>query len=362
MAPLIKAFLNDPYFTTKVCVTGQHRNMLDQVLSFFQIVPEYDINLMRPNQTLFDITADALRGLHQVFEDFQPDLVFVQGDTTTAFVGALAGFYKKTKVAHVEAGLRSHDIYSPYPEEINRSLIGRIADYHFVPTEKSAANLRHEGINKGIYIVGNTVIDALLLALKIIDSSPSEQFEQKFPGIQLSRKIVLITSHRRESFGNPFRSICEAIKELASRNNDVEFVYPVHFNPNVRAVVNEILINLPNVHLIEPLDYPDLVWLMNKSYLVLTDSGGIQEEAPSLGKPVLVMRDVTERQEGIDAGTANLVGTDFNRIVTSTQELLDSSELYTKMAKAVNPYGDGTTSRQILDILKETITKNHIQQ
>lgn len=352
MAPLIKAFEQDPFFKVKVCVSGQHRSMLDQVLEFFQISPDYDINIMRPNQTLFDITADTLRGLQPILEDFQPDLLLVQGDTTTALVGAMGGFYKKIKVGHIEAGLRSDNRFSPYPEEMNRVLIGRIADYHFVPTEKAQFNLEKEGIKKGIHNVGNSVIDALFLAVAIIAKQDPSFYLATFSNIRLDKKIVLITGHRRESFGQPFRNICEAIKELALQYHEVEFVYPVHFNPNVRQVVNEILVELPNVHLIEPLDYPQLVWLMNKSYMVITDSGGIQEEAPSLGKPVLVMRDVTERQEGIDAGSARLVGTQKENITLHARSLLDNEQVYLKMAKAVNPYGDGNTSGRIVQILK----------
>ncbi|MFZ6010355.1 MAG: non-hydrolyzing UDP-N-acetylglucosamine 2-epimerase [Bacteroidota bacterium] len=353
MAPLVKAFSQDPFFKVRVCVSGQHRSMLDQVLEFFDIKPEYDINVMKPNQTLFDITADTLKGLQPVLEDFNPDVILVQGDTTTALVGALGGFYKKVKIAHIEAGLRSANRFSPYPEEVNRVLIGRIADYHFVPTEAAKVNLEKEGVKEGIHNVGNSVIDALFLALTLIEKQ-TKNFASHFSAIKLDRKIVLITGHRRESFGEPFQNICEAIKELALDYPEAEFVYPVHFNPNVRQVVNEILINIPNVHLIEPLDYPHLVWLMNRSYLVLTDSGGIQEEAPSLGKPVLVMREVTERQEGIDAGTAVLVGTRKENITAHARKLLDDSNAYQKMAKAVNPYGDGKTSQRIVDILKSS--------
>jgi len=275
----------------------------------------------------------------------------VQGDTTTAFAGALAAFYKKIPVAHIEAGLRSGNLWSPYPEEANRKMIGHLAQFHFAPTQKSVDHLRHEGIIKDVYQVGNSVIDALYLGLKIIQGKAEQDYRNFFRGINFNRRIVLITGHRRESFGQPFENICRSIRELSTEFADVEFVYPVHFNPNVREVVNRWLNGLSNVHLLEPLDYPNLIWLMSRSYLVLTDSGGIQEEAPALGKPVLVMRDVTEREEGITAGTARLVGTDADVIITSVRELLVVDEQYEKMAHAVNPYGDGTTSKQIADIL-----------
>ncbi len=351
LAPVVKEFARHPEFETRVCVTGQHRSMLDQVLDFFSIVPHYDINLMKPNQTLFDITADALLGLKGVMEDFEADRVVVQGDTTTAFAGALAGFYKKVPVAHVEAGLRSGNLFSPYPEEANRIMVGSLASYHFAPTAKSVDNLTRAGITENVFNVGNTVVDALHLGLKIIESKSASLYEKNFGKVRLDRKIVLITGHRRESFGTPFENICLAIRDLAVRYADVDFVYPVHFNPNVREVVNRLLSGISNVHLLEPLDYPNIIWLMNKSHIVLTDSGGIQEEAPSLGKPVLVMRDVTEREEGISAGTAKLVGTNRDLIVRSVCDLLDNDASYRKMAQAVNPYGDGKTSGRIAEIL-----------
>ncbi|MFA5879531.1 MAG: UDP-N-acetylglucosamine 2-epimerase (non-hydrolyzing) [Candidatus Margulisiibacteriota bacterium] len=356
MAPLIKAFEKESeFFDTKICVTSQHREMLDQVLTFFQIKPDYDLNIMKPNQTLFDITILGLKGLEPVLEKEQPDLIFVQGDTTTAFIGALAGYYKKIKVAHLEAGLRSNNKYSPFPEEINRILAGHIADFHFAPTLNAQKNLEKEGITENIFVVGNTVIDALFLGLEIINQSQKEEnFQEKFSNINFNKKIILVTGHRRESFGKPFLDICEALKEIAL-TEDVEIIYPVHLNPNVRKPVFEILKDQKNIHLIEPLTYPYLIWLMNKSYLVLTDSGGIQEEAPSLGKPVLVMREVTERTEGVTSGTAIMVGTDKAKILSETKRLLKNKSEYEKIAKAVNPYGDGTTSKQIVSLLRSKI-------
>jgi UDP-N-acetylglucosamine 2-epimerase (non-hydrolysing) len=354
MAPLVKAFQKDTQnFETKVCVTAQHRSMLDQVLDFFEIKPDYDLDLMLPGQTLFDITARVLNGLEKVLDDCEPEVIFVQGDTTTVFVGALAGFYKKIKIAHIEAGLRSNNKYSPFPEEINRKLTGHMTDYHFAPTKKAVESLRKEGITENVWQVGNTVIDALFLGLKIIKEQGEDKYYDFFKDIDFNKKIILVTSHRRESFGKPFEEICEAIKEIAEAYPAVEIVYPVHLNPNVQKTVKSILKNIKNVHLIEPLNYPYLIWLMQKAYLVLTDSGGIQEEAPSLGKPVLVMRDVTERMEGVEEGTAKLVGTDRQCIIKNVTQLLDDQKVYAQMAQAVNPYGDGTTSQQVLEIMRK---------
>jgi UDP-N-acetylglucosamine 2-epimerase (non-hydrolysing) len=354
MAPLIKEFeKHTKEFNIKVAVTGQHREMLDQVLKFFNIKPDYDLNLMKPNQTLFDVTADALRGMEKIIEEVSPDLIVVQGDTTTVFAGALAGFYKKIKVAHLEAGLRSGDKYSPFPEEINRILTGHIADYHWAPTDKAKENLLKEGVSEDkIFVVQNTVIDALFLALELLKKEGDGKYQEFFKEIDFNKKVVLVTAHRRESFGEPFENICNSVKELSIKYPEVEFVYPVHLNPNVREVVYRILSDIPNVHLIEPLDYPYMVWIMNKAYIVLTDSGGVQEEAPSLGKPVLVLRDVTERQEGVDAGTAKLVGTDKELIISEASKLLDIEQEYEKMAKSINPYGDGKTSERIVDLIK----------
>lgn len=356
MAPLIKEFEKYPNeFDVKIAVTGQHREMLDQVLQFFKIVPHYDLKLMKPNQTLFDVTADALRGMEKILDEVMPDLIIVQGDTTSVLAGALAGYYKKIKVAHLEAGLRSGDKYSPFPEEINRVLTGHIADYHWAPTEGSRQNLLKEGIkDENISVPKNTVIDALFLALELLQEEGDTKYEEFFKDIDFSKRVVLVTAHRRESFGQPFEDVCNSIKELSSKYPDVEFVYPVHLNPNVREVVYRILDGIKNIHLIEPLDYPYLVWLMNKSYFVMTDSGGIQEEAPSLGKPVLVLRDVTERQEGVDAGTAMLVGTDKELIVEEASRLFNDNEAYEKMAKSINPYGDGKASERIVELLRKS--------
>jgi UDP-N-acetylglucosamine 2-epimerase (non-hydrolysing) len=353
MAPLyteLKKHTND--FDVRICVTAQHREMLDQVLNFFGIIPDYDLDLMTPNQTLAQLTARILTNLEPVLLDFKPDIIFVQGDTTSTFIGALAAFYHQIKVAHLEAGLRSWNKYSPFPEEINRTLTTRIADWHFTPTEQNKINLSNEGIKENVFVVGNTVIDALLLGLDIIGKRGDDDFIKLFNGIDLSKRIILVTGHRRESFGEPFENICNALKEIATNYPDVEIIYPVHLNPNVQDPVRTILKDISNIHLIDPLDYPAMLWLLKISYLVLTDSGGIQEEAPALGKPVLVMREVTERTEGIDAGTAKLVGSDKNKIVHETSLLLDNAVLYSKMSECVNPYGDGTTSQQIAEILK----------
>ena len=352
MAPLIlKGKQRSEHFDIKVCLTGQHRQMLDQVMDFFDLKADYDLNLMRPNQTLFTITADALVKLEPVLDEYKPDYVVVQGDTTTAMVGALAAFYKQVKVIHIEAGLRSGDILSPFPEEANRKLAGILTSIHFAPTPKAAENLKKERITENVYVVGNPVIDALLLGLNKVKSA-DETYAQEFSFLTPGTRKILVTGHRRESFGRPFEEICEAIREIALQPN-VEVVYPVHLNPNVQQPVNTILGQLPNVHLIAPLPYPQLIWLMNQSHIILTDSGGIQEEAPSLGKPVLVMRNVTERQEGVDAGTAKLIGNHGPVILTETLELLNNETLYTQMAQAANPYGDGTTADQIYDILEK---------
>ena len=352
LAPLINEFEKCTAFDVKTCVTAQHRQLLEQVTRFFSIKTDYDLDLMSPNQSLFDITAEGLRRLEQVIKDCKPDVVFVQGDTTTTFIGAIAGFYEKAKIVHIEAGLRSYDKYSPFPEEINRILVGHLADYHFTPTKRAKQNLLREGIKEdSIYVVGNTAIDALLLTMEMIKDKEDE-LHGYFDSIDFGKRIILVTGHRRESFGEPFRDICYALNEIAS-NNDVEIVYPVHLNPNVRTPVFDILSGVKNIHLLEPLDYPYMIWLMSKSYMVLTDSGGVQEEAPSLGKPVLVMRDVTERMEGITAGTAKLVGVNKDVIVTETMNLLHNPGEYGRMAKAVNPYGDGKTSERIVEIIKQ---------
>lgn len=352
MAPLIKEFQKHPdRFSVEVCLTGQHRQMLDQVNSFFEIRADYDLDLMKPNQSLFDVTARCIQGMEPVLEMSRPDLVFVQGDTTTVLAGALAAFYKKVPVAHLEAGLRSGNMHSPFPEEMNRKLAGQIAEWHFAPTPGAAENLRRDGIARNVHVVGNTVIDGLHLGLNLIRSRGDAQYAEFFKFLDPSRRIILITGHRRESFGDGFENICGAIREIASRYPGVQLVYPVHLNPNVREPVNRLLRGLPNVHLIEPLDYPHLIWLMERSYFVLTDSGGIQEEAPALAKPVLVMREVTERMEGVHAGTARLVGTRKDSILEAATILLEDTAAYDSMAKAVNPYGDGRTSERIVTIL-----------
>lgn len=357
MSPLYRELKNYPKdFDVKVCVTAQHRQMLDQVLDFFDIKADYDLNLMRNNQSLFNITAESIIELERVYDDFNPDLVLVQGDTTTAFTGSLSAFYRKIEIGHVEAGLRSGNKYAPYPEEINRVLIGHIADYHFAPTEKAKQNLSNEGIRENVWIVGNTVIDALFLGLKLLEENKKlkTEIEGYFESMFDFRrgKIILVTGHRRESFGEGFENICNALKEIAKLYPDLKIIYPVHLNPNVREPVNRILNGVKNIYLIEPLSYPYLIWLMSKCFLVLTDSGGIQEEAPSLGKPVLVMREVTERVEGIEAGTAKLVGTKKENILKAVQDLIEHPLEYQRMAKAINPYGDGKASERIVDILR----------
>ncbi len=354
LAPLIIEFKKYPnQYTTKICVTGQHQKILYDVLDFFSIVPDFDLNIMKHNQSLFDITSDGLRLIENVLNQYEADIIFVQGDTTSAFIGALAGFYKKIKVAHIEAGLRSGNNYSPYPEEINRKLIGHIADYHFAPTEKAKQNLFNENIKENVFIVKNTVIDALLIAMAIIKKQGDEKYYKHFNFIDFSKRIILVTGHRRENFGKPFEDICNALYSISEEFNDVELVYPVHLNPNVIKPVTEILSNKDRIHLIGPLNYSNLVWLMSKSYIVLTDSGGVQEEAPSLGKPVLVMRETTERPEGVESGNARLVGTNKNNIINSVSLLLSDKKEYEKMAMVNNPYGDGFASKRIVEIINK---------
>lgn len=355
LAPLIMEFCRfRDTFDTKICITAQHREMLDQILRFFEITPDFDLNIMRPGQSLFDVTISALKGMEDVLQKSSPDWVVVQGDTTTVLAASLAAYYSKVKVAHVEAGLRSFNKYSPFPEEINRVVTSRLADIHFSPTENAKENLIREGIQeKEIFAVGNTVIDALLHGVEKVKSLRPESFGDSFKDMDFQgfkKKLILVTGHRRESFGEPFNNICNAIKELSKRD-DVAIVYPVHLNPNVRKPVFEILQGLKNVYLIEPLEYPAFIWLMDRSYLILTDSGGVQEEAPSLGKPVLVMRDVTERTEGIEAGTAKLVGTDRTRIVKEATLLLDDESCYRAMSNKKNPYGDGKSSERIREVM-----------
>lgn len=354
MAPLVHALAADKRFESKVCVTAQHREMLDQVLSLFEITPDYDLNLMKMGQTLNDVTARVLLELKPILQEFKPDMVLVHGDTTTTFAASLAAYYEHIAVGHVEAGLRTGNIYSPWPEEANRKLTGALATYHFAPTETSKANLLREGYNeKSICVTGNTVIDALLMAKDKIDNEQalSYRLAAQFPFLDESKKLILVTGHRRESFGKGFERICEALAITAKVNPEVQIVYPMHLNPNVREPVNRILGGVHNINLIEPLEYLPFIYLMMRSNIILTDSGGIQEEAPSLGKPVLVMRDTTERPEAVIAGTVKLVGTDVERIVSGINELLIDQDAYKTMSVAHNPYGDGYACNKILNYL-----------
>ena len=354
MAPLALALEADARFDTKVCVTGQHREMLDQVLELFAIKPEFDLRIMRPGQDLTDVTAAILQGLKDVFGQFKPDLVLVHGDTATTFATSLAAYYQQIPVAHVEAGLRTGNLYSPWPEEANRKLTGALAALHFAPTEISKQNLLREGVSSDhIVVTGNTVIDALLSVVNKLknDASLQNRLGEQFNYIAPDRRIILVTGHRRESFGGGFERICQALVDIARTFPDVDIVYPVHLNPNVREPVNRLLAGIANVHLIEPLDYLPFVYLMNRAHLILTDSGGIQEEAPSRGKPVLVMRDTTERPEAVQAGTVKLVGTSVASIVRTLKELLTDSSAYQQMSFAHNPYGDGKACQRILDAL-----------
>ena len=358
MAPLVKAFQAEKSIETKVCVTAQHREMLDQVLELFDITPEYDLNIMKAGQDLYDITANVLQGMKSVLSEYQPDIVFVHGDTTTTFAASLAAFYQKIAVAHIEAGLRTNDIYSPWPEEANRQLTTKLARYHFAPTKTSETNLLQEKVHaEHILVTGNTVIDALFLALEKIKSNQALENEiiQKLMSLypySPQRKMVLVTGHRRENHGQGFINICEALKTIAEQNPDIDIVYPVHLNPNVQKPVKAILSNIQNVHLIEPLQYENFIYLMDQSYFIITDSGGVQEEAPSLGKPVLVMRDTTERPEAVDAGTVKLVGTDKEKIIQEAQKLLHVKGAYEAMSQAHNPYGDGKACEKIIDYIK----------
>lgn len=370
MAPLIRELESrSDKFSVEVCLTGQHRQMLDQVNGFFRIRADYDLDLMSANQTLFDVTVRALSGIGDVLERSTPDLVFVQGDTTSVLAGALAAYYKRCKVAHLEAGLRSGNKYSPFPEEMNRCLTSRLSDFHFAPTAGAAKNLELERSPGKTWVVGNTVIDALFLGLRIIRESALEgtiieHFDSIIHGFKClvqekdagRARVLLVTGHRRESFGKPFENICDAMLRIVNEVPDVELIYPVHMNPNVRSIVNDRLGAAERIHLIEPLNYPELIWLESFCDFIMTDSGGIQEEGPSLGKPVLVLRDVTERNEGIEAGTALLVGTNADRIFTEACRLLSDRDHYRRMSRAVNPYGDGTASVQIADILEKEET------
>ncbi|RCU42598.1 UDP-N-acetylglucosamine 2-epimerase (non-hydrolyzing) [Chryseobacterium lacus] len=354
MAPLIKEFNNHPDFQTKVCVTAQHREMLDQVLDFFDLKPDYDLNLMRPNQNLYSLTADIITQLKTVLEDFVPNFVYVHGDTTTSMAASIAAFYSGSKVCHIEAGLRTNNKLSPFPEEINRQITSRIADYHFAPTEISRQNLLNEGISKDdIIITGNTVIDALLISKERVANLNSKEINSLKNLLNSDKKTILVTGHRRENHGEGFINICEALKQIALEFPDVQIVYPVHLNPHVRKPVYEILSEIKNIFLILPLSYPAFVWMMKECYIIITDSGGVQEEAPSLGKPVLVLRDTTERPEAVQAGTVILVGTDKKKIVNEVTELLKNKKRYAKMAELQNPYGDGKACKRIVNYMQQ---------
>lgn len=353
MAPLVKKFQRNDDFETKVCVTAQHREMLDQVLDFFEIKPDYDLNLMKPDQNLFSLTADIITELKPVLEDFKPNYVYVHGDTSTSTIAGLAAFYAGAKVCHVEAGLRTHNKWSPFPEEMNRQLTGRLADYHFAPTQQSYDNLVKENIKpRNIIITGNTVIDALLDSSEKVKTINNDEIEYLKTIVDSSKKLILVTGHRRENHGQGFINICEALKEIALSNADVQIIYPVHLNPNVQKPVHDTLSNIDNIKLIDPLAYPAFVWLMSQSYMIITDSGGVQEEAPSLGKPVLVMRDTTERPEAVEAGTVILVGTDKSKIINEANDLLNNSSRYNSMSELHNPYGDGKACERIAEFIQ----------
>lgn len=356
MAPLVKAFLEDENFDTKVCVTAQHREMLDQVLDFFEIFPHYDLDLMQPNQNLYSLTASIIENMRPVLEEVKPDYVFVHGDTTTSMAVSIAAFYSGAKVCHVEAGLRTFDRQYPFPEEFNRQLTGRIADYHFAPTTLSEKNLLAENISqKNIVVTGNTVIDALLYGIEKVNTESFRDWEIETLNnkINLNKKIILVTGHRRENHGEGLENICTALKTIAQKNPDIQVIYPVHLNPNVKGPVNQMLEGINNLLLLEPLGYPAFIWLMEKSYLIITDSGGIQEEAPSLGKPVLVTRDITERPEAAEEGTVLLVGTDTKKIIDETQKLIDDTNYYYTMGMRHNPYGDGKAVGRIIKYIKQ---------
>ncbi|KHS98242.1 UDP-N-acetylglucosamine 2-epimerase [Pectobacterium brasiliense] len=355
MAPLVHALAQDGAFESRICVTAQHREMLDQVLRLFDITPDYDLDIMRPGQGLSEISCRILSGLEPVMAEFKPDLVLVHGDTTTTLATSLAAFYQRIPVGHVEAGLRTGNLYSPWPEEANRKLTGHLAMYHFAPTENSRQNLLREHLSdRHIFVTGNTVIDALFWVRDRIlgDAALRRSLDEKYAFLDDNKKLILVTGHRRESFGGGFERICSALADIARRHPEVQIVYPVHLNPNVSEPVNRILSGIDNVMLIAPQDYLPFVYLMNRSYMILTDSGGIQEEAPSLGKPVLVMRDTTERPEAVEAGTVKLVGTEVTSIVDAVSTLLTDEDAYQAMSRAHNPYGDGQACQRIVDALK----------
>ena len=356
MAPVVLALKARPDdYQVQVCLTGQHRQMLDQVMEFFELQADYDLNVMKPNQSLTELSANVLRGMQEVLEKAKPDVVLVHGDTTTSTMAALAAFYAQTKVGHVEAGLRTFDKWAPFPEEMNRAITGRLTDFHFAPTLSSQNNLLRENVAaESITITGNTVIDALMFSVEKVRKNYPQRCREIMAGLDESKKLILVTGHRRENFGDGVLNICEALLEI-SRAAEVEIVYPVHLNPNIKGPVHDLLGNVPNIHLVEPLDYEAFVWMMDKAYLVITDSGGVQEEAPSLGKPVLVMRDKTERPEAVEAGTVILVGTDRQKIVSETLDLISNRERYTRMSLLHNPYGDGKASGRIAQFLKENL-------
>lgn len=354
MAPLIKEFKSHSnFFETRTCVTAQHREMLDQVLEFFEIIPDYDLDLMKPNQNLSNLTSEIIKGLQVPLSDFKPKYVFVHGDTTTTMAAAISGFYFNTDVCHVEAGLRTFDKYSPFPEEINRQITGRICKYHFSPTIKSKENLIKENISESdILVTGNTVIDALYESVKRVENRHSKIIDHLNSILEKDQEIILVTGHRRENHGDGFDNICKALKEIALKKPEIKIVYPVHLNPNVKGPVEANLSGIDNIILIDPLAYPDFIWLMNRSKLIITDSGGVQEEAPSLGKPVLVLRNTTERPEAVIAGTVILVGTDKDLIVRKTINLLENDSEYNRMSELHNPYGDGSACKRIVEFIK----------
>ena len=355
MASLIKYFKEDTYFDLRVCNTGQHMELIQPILDLFNIEPEYNLSLMRSNSSISDLFGSILSSVTDVIKDFEPDIVFVHGDTATTAASSIASYFCKTQVAHIEAGLRTGNIYSPWPEEGNRKIVANLTNLHFSPTEKAKTNLVNEGVCESqIFVTGNTVIDSLFLALNILDENKNLKkiLENRYNYIDDGKKLILVTGHRRENFGDGFLNICEALQELSLKNADAQIIYPVHLNPNVQKPVKEILSNNKNIHLIEPVGYLDFIYLMKKSYFILTDSGGIQEEAPSLGKPVLLMRDTTERPEAVEAGTVKMVGAIKESILHSSQELLDNQNLYNSMSKANNPFGDGNSCKTIINILK----------
>jgi len=356
MAPLVLAFKKEGSFNTKICVTAQHREMLDQVLDFFDINPDYDLNVMKPNQNLYSLTATIIEGMKSVLEEVNPDFVYVHGDTTTSMAVGIAAFYSGAKVCHVEAGLRTFDRKYPFPEEFNRQLTGKIADYHFAPTILSQKNLLKENINNNnIIVTGNTVIDALLFGIEKVNSTNfrDNEIEELKEILDFNKKIILVTGHRRENHGEGLLNICSALKQIAENNKKTQIIYPVHLNPNVKKPVYKLLSGIDNIILVEPLAYAAFIWLMEKSYLIITDSGGIQEEAPSLGKPVLVIRDTTERPEAVEEGTVLLVGTDTKKIINETQKLISDAAYYKTLSMLHNPYGDGNATSRIVNFIKE---------